>query len=175
MFELEISPGFFAKFDDCDHELVNSRKWHMSRTKRDREMGHSGYVVWYSWVPYLNRSRTTTFQKLIFPPPEGMQIDHINGDKIDNRRENLRHITQGENARSFNRTRPNKSSKYRGVCVNPKSARNPWIAQIGFMVDGETKVIYIGSFPMQEAAALAYNKRAIELGFSPEALNKIEA
>ena len=50
--------------------------------------------------------------------PEDYQVDHINGDKVDNRPENLRYVTRKQNLRGARRTHGR--SKYRGVSMNGK-------------------------------------------------------
>jgi hypothetical protein len=81
-------------------------------------------------------------------------LDHINGDTIDNRRENLREATRHDNAsnsamRFFNR------SGYKGVHPYGKK----WIAQI----QNNRKKIHIGVFATKEQAAMAYNEAAKKL------------
>jgi hypothetical protein len=96
-------------------------------------------------------------------------IDHINGDKTDNRFENLRDVTRGENKRSYVTKSPGKTSKFRGVYL--PSGRTKWVSRIEFK--GVNKVI--GYYDTEEEAALAYNARASELGFNKEAFNKVFA
>lgn len=79
-----------------------------------------------------------------------MFSDHINGNKLDNRRCNLRICTPHQN----NLNRPNVTGKYKGVywCKRLKK----WMAQI--MIGERNK--YVGSFPNEEEAAFAYNEAA---------------
>lgn len=85
---------------------------------------------------------------------DGIHVDHINGDPLDNRRENLRTCTLAENNRNVS-GRGTRKSKYKGVCPNKKS----WMAQITF----ERKCHHLGTFKTQEEAALAYNAAALRL------------
>ncbi len=80
-------------------------------------------------------------------------IDHINGDRGDNRWKNLREATLKENNRSRNSNSNNKSG-YRGVCFD--KVRNKWKAQI--TVDRKTKLI--GRFDTPEQASEAYKNAA---------------
>ena len=83
-------------------------------------------------------------------------IDHINKNRADNRIINLRDITCSENGRWRGKDRDN-SSGYKGVFGHPESKK--WRAQIR-----KDKITYhIGTFETKEEAALAYNKKAIEL------------
>ncbi|WP_353351867.1 HNH endonuclease signature motif containing protein, partial [Aquicoccus sp. SU-CL01552] len=60
-------------------------------------------------------------------PAGGMQIDHVNGDKADNRISNLRLVSHAENGRAFHQPRGG-ASQYRGVVWNKRDGR--WLAQI---------------------------------------------
>lgn len=89
--------------------------------------------------------------------PNG-QIDHINGDKLDNRISNLRVVTMTENRRNQRRPRNNRSG-YVGVAWNPKN-RN-WNARIG--VGGRT--LHLGSFECIDDAIAARKAGEARVGF----------
>lgn len=78
------------------------------------------------------------------------QIDHINGDKADNRIANLREATQGQNMQ--NRHRPRKDSRSGVLGVHWSSTLRKWRAEI--QIDGETK--RLGEFESREEAGEAY-------------------
>jgi hypothetical protein len=61
----------------------------------------------------------------ILNPPEGFQVDHMNRDKLDNRRENIRIVTPSENSRNC-KLRADNSSGHTGVCYEKSACR--WIA-----------------------------------------------
>jgi len=85
---------------------------------------------------------------------EGKQVDHINGDKLDNRRENLRVCTARENqANTAKQARPT-YSKFKGVC----QSAGHWRAYIAT----SDKQTHLGSFATEGEAAYAYNLAAIE-------------
>lgn len=117
----------------------------------------------YTWFPRLTkgkwyvesvirvstgkRKRLSLHRKLM-DSPEGLQIDHINHNTLDNRRSNLRIVTNGQNQQ--NRKGPqrnNKSSGIRGVTWCKQ--RGKWIAQMGL----NGKNINLGGYDDLEVAA----------------------
>ncbi len=98
--------------------------------------------------------KTLYMHRLLAGDPVGMEVDHINGDGLDNRRENLRVCTPGENrknTRSFTG-----ASRYKGVSWDKHIKR--WRAAI--TVDWET--VRLGHFGIERNAALAYDRAALE-------------
>ena len=83
-------------------------------------------------------------------------IDHINGDKLDNRIENLRAATVGQNQHN-RKTNANNTSGYKGVSWN--KALKKWTARITL----ERKIIHLGYFANVEEAAEVVRKAREEL------------
>jgi hypothetical protein len=86
-------------------------------------------------------------------------IDHINGNRADNRIANLRDVSRSMNLQNQTRPRTDNTSGYRGVSLHKSGKR--WKAQI--MVNGRKQ--YIGYFNTPEAAHAAY--LAAKLRFHP--------
>lgn len=87
-------------------------------------------------------------------------IDHINGDRSDNRFCNLRDATAAENARNAGRRRDNKSGR---TGVYWASDKQCWGASIRF----ERRIRHLGFFDTVDAAAAARAVAERELGFHP--------
>ena len=95
----------------------------------------------------------------------GLQIDRINNDKGYSL-ENCRWVTAAQNAK--NRRGMSGTSQYKGVMWNKKGCK--WIARTYY----KGKLKHIGTFTCEKEAALAYNKKALELNGEYAYLNKIE-
>lgn len=96
--------------------------------------------------------------------PRG-EIDHINGDRKDNRLTNLRLVSKSQNQRN---RKPNSVSlsKYKGVYKS--KTIGSWISSITF----EGKRYYLGTFNCETSAAIAYNKKSKELNDTYRRINK---
>jgi hypothetical protein len=88
-------------------------------------------------------------------PPKGKEVDHINGDSLDNRRKNLRICTHSENCQN-RKKRLDNTSGFKGVYWSKRS--NKWVANIQI----KSKRIYLGGFISKIKAAEAYQKANIK-------------
>ena len=141
-----LTQGKYATVDDADYEALSRFKWYFNngyarRNKKPRGVG----------LLHMHRVIANT--------PNGMFTDHINGNKLDNRRENLRVCTHSLN--KANRGKPkNNTSGFKGVFYQKDHRRKkPWTAHITV----KRKSIALGYFSTKHEAALAYNKAAKEL------------
>lgn len=122
-------------------------------------VGKNGYVYYSLWTN--GRSRPGTLHTLLVKAPKGMHVDHVNGNKLDNRLENLRIVTNSQNQANRHNLNKNNKSGVRGVTAPAHLRRGgkPWLAQIG--ISG--KVIYLGIFATLEEAAAA--RQAAEIKY----------
>lgn len=139
--------GFVVLVDDEDVALVNKYRWSVYRDKYPIILHRSG--------PHSNRL-VIQLPRLLMDAPKGMEVDHINGDRLDNRRSNLRVCSHAENMRNRKRRVDNRSG-YKGVYWDP--ARSSWRAEIRH----NKRVYWLGRFDSVKDAARAYDEAAERL------------
>ena len=100
----------------------------------------------------------TLMHRVIMNPPKGMEVDHINGDCLDNRRCNLRVCTGAENCKN-RPMRPSNTTGFKGVVRRDNNRKNPYTSSI----KSDGKLHHLGYYPTPEAAAAAYNEAAKRL------------
>ena len=152
MVEILLTKGKVAIIDDQDGPLVTRYKW---------------YAIWNkgTWYARTSLPRVNGIQKhismhrLILKATPGQQVDHRDGEGLNNRRSNLRTATQSQNNFNRRRLRHSKTSRFKGVCFNPRSRLNKWYAQI----KKHGRVIYLGVFTHEQDAAQAYDRAAATL------------
>lgn len=147
--------------DDEDFDRVNQHSWW--RLKKP-----SGLVYAQTEITTNGRRRSVRLARFVMRiRSRKKEVDHRNGDGLDNRKENLRVLVLGKNRFGFCRKRKGATSRYRGVSWN--RAHKKWWAA----VEKHGRYHFLGLHDDEKQAALAYNKKAIALGFLPEALNKV--
>lgn len=117
--------GGEVQIDEEDLELVTGRRWHINS---------GGYAVWRGNLD--GRKQTLRMHRLIARCPDELIVDHLNHDRLDNRRTNLRVTTQSENLR-------NKTDQGKGYWYQ-KQNRN-WVVEING--------IHRGTFAKESEAA----------------------
>jgi len=154
-------------FTSQDGKLY-AKKGYCNRVKAGQEVGcdnGQGYLV------VMCRYKLYMVHRVIYfletgSWPKGV-VDHVNGNTLDNRIENLRDVSQGKNTRSYGPAHKDSTSNYRGVHWFKRDSR--WQAQIYC----KGKKHHLGYFDCEREAALMWNYSAMELGFSKESFNEV--
>jgi hypothetical protein len=141
---ISLTLGLVAIVDEADYERLRALKWGAQWSRGNF------YAVHGDW----ELGRGISMHRLVIYAPGGMEVDHINGDTLDNRRENLRLATHEQNVRNRRIISRNNSSGYKGVCFYKRLLR--WGARIRF----RGKNYHLGLFDSAQLAAQEYDKGA---------------
>lgn len=140
----------YAIVDAADYEWLAAWNWHLDLgyvTRCEHRNGRSHTIRMHREILGLERG-------------DGKQADHINRNRLDNRRENLRVVTDGENKHNLPSCRGS-TSRYRGVCWD--RARGKWVA--AYTLKG--KFHYLGRFDSElEAARKAEAARQVVMPYA---------
>ena len=102
-----------------------------------------------------------------------MHVDHIDGNGLNNQRSNLRIATRLQNLKNKVVQVGKIHSKYKGVCKQVCKHGDKIYAYWTALITSDFKRHYLGTFKTEEEAALAYNKKAVELHGEFANLNKL--
>lgn len=136
---IPLTMGQFAVVDAADEALVVGMRWRASRS----------HNTFYARTGPFNAQIWMHRLVLGLPPGKVPEVDHINGDGLDNRRGNLREATRTQNAANTGRRHHNRSG-FKGVYASGSY----WVASFS----GQ----YLGFFDTAEEAARAYDTAARE-------------
>lgn len=154
MKRIPLTRGFEALVDDDDFEELSRFKWHANVTSKG-----AVYAARKSRRPDGTYS-IVYMQRQITNPPDGMDCDHINGDRLDNRRCNLRSVTRSQNLRNAHTTIS------RGVFWCKQTRR--WFARIS----NNGRRVFLGRFQSREDATAAVWKARSEIAAQESAAQK---
>lgn len=139
---IPLTQGKVTVIDFDDFEKVRGHKWYANKSSSGGFYAVRG-----------NRKKIYLHSEITECPP-GMEVNHKDGDGLDNRQENFKICTHQQNMFGFQRKRENASSQYRGV--DWRKQHNSWRARIRH----NGKSVHLGLFDSEEAAALAYDTAA---------------
>lgn len=135
-------------YDEEDFDIIASYNWFVVKNR-----SNNFYVA--ARIPHSHKNASK--MKMHNLVTGFWFVDHINGNGLDNRKENLRDSDHKTNAQNRGKSSRSKSSKYKGVMLNKQiTSKNKWMARI--VVDGKQK--YLGLFETEELARDAYTEAA---------------
>ena len=153
----------FVILDEEDYDIIQKYELRLKLVRDRTRKDNIFYVVLCKNVK--GKKFKKSLHRVLTSCPDGLVVDHINGNPLDNRKCNLRIVTQKENMQNPNkynyenvlrvidssytiqRNKPtNKKSGVKGIKWNKMS--NKW--EVGFKVDGKYK--YLGVYPTLEEA-----------------------
>lgn len=135
---------------------------------RAYQVGNRWRLATNGYVVLAENGKTVLLHRFLMgrEPGDGLFVDHINRDRLDNRRRNLRVLTPSQSPQNLS-VRSNSLTGYRGVMVL-ESKKNTRRYQARVMVNG--KIHHLGTYDTPEqAAAAAADGRARLAPFSQEA------
>jgi hypothetical protein len=145
--EFALSKGYVALVDDEDAERVAAvMPWHSSNCDGKVYARHS-------YVDQFDRPRSIALHTFL---TGWSLVDHVNGDGLDNRRENLRPATPSQNNANRRRSSVN-STGFKGVSLYKRTGR--FRAYLGI---GGT-IRHLGYFATADEAARVYDAAAVEV------------
>jgi hypothetical protein len=148
--QIPLTQEKVALVDDADFELLAQFKWHAWQPPKS----HTFYAARGLTLPNGKRG-ISYMHREILAVAAGIEVDHKDGNGINNQRSNLRPSTRRQN--SYNQVGWRQStSKFKGVSTARNSTK--WRARI--MIDGKEQ--YLGSFDNEIDAARAYDIAARE-------------
>lgn len=150
MQRIPLTRGLFAIVDDDDYEKLAAHKWCANKANYN-----AIYAIRGIWDKEEKKTVFVSMHRVIMGASKGQQVDHINGDKLDNRKANLRLCESKENQWNM---RP-RASGSKGVhfCKRRAHLPTPWQAYITI----SKKRIHIGYYVSQQNAQDAYNAEAL--------------
>lgn len=158
--EIPLTKNKVAIVDFDDYEYLSQWKWRF----------HKGYAVRSVFIGKSNNKKKYNIihmHRLINNTPDGILTDHINGDKLDNRKANLRNCNKAQN-RANSKKNLLLTSKYKGVSFLKRD--NNFIARIKV----GKKIFHLGSSKDEKEMAKLYNEAAIKYFGEFACLNIIE-
>jgi hypothetical protein len=144
---IKLRNGLDVFIDEDDYDNVKRYRWNLKSNGDTCK-----YAVTYIYGN--NKQKVLRMHRLIMNPAEGEEIDHINGNGLDNRKCNLRIASAWQNNMNVRKNKVN-TSGFKGVDKSLKK----WKARIQY----GRKRIHIGTYNNKIDAAKAYDKKAREL------------
>lgn len=144
MKKIPLTQEKFALVDDTDFDKVNQFKWYARQIKNR---------YWYA-LRRDGENPTLGMHRFIISCPDGFDVDHRDGNGLNNRRRNLRVCTRSQNTQNIQKSYG--YSKYKGVSYHIRIKK--WIATLGLGY----KMLHLGYHDREIDAGKAYDNAAKE-------------
>lgn len=139
--------GKYALVSEEDYEELAQYKW---------RVGTHGYAMRAKWNPEKGNNDCVLMHREIAKPSKGLMVDHVDMDKLNNTRGNLRVVNKSQNTTNA-LSRKGSSSMYKGVTYNKRSGK--WAVEL----TKDYVKHYVGLFSDEVEAARACDTKAVEL------------
>jgi hypothetical protein len=149
MKEIKLTQNKVALVDDQDFELLSKNKWCAGTGTRKKT---------YYAIAWINKKNTYMHHQIMGLPLKGFEIDHKDGNGLNNQRENLRIVTPRQNLQNIKNKK--KTSQYPGVHWD--KVMKHWQARI--RINGPQK--YLGVFKNELDAFNAYQEALNNMGLN---------
>jgi len=151
-----VNRGYIAIVSDEDYEWARQFTWHVLFFGSKRDQSRYPYAARTTPNDMRGKHGSKLMHREIIGTPKGRETDHINGNTLDNRRENLRICSKSQNLANQRRI-VSHTSRFKGVSFYPPSDK--WQAEI----QCANVRHYLGRFDSEIEAARIYNAKAKEL------------
>jgi hypothetical protein len=146
---IRLTQGKIAMVDDEDFEWLSESSWHYSKSNKEDRYG-------YAKRPGTGKTALDRMHRVIMKARDGVDVDHVDGNGINNQKSNLRICTKHQNR--FNTKIPSaNTSGFKGVGFHKKARK--WRARV--KLNGKEN--HIGLFVDKIEAAKAYDELATKL------------
>ena len=106
--KIPLTQGLVTLVDAEDFQFLRRYSWFAMKQHSD---------IYYAGTTQIHKGKISQMHNVLFPPPQGYYVDHINHNGLDNRRRNFEHVTRAENIRR-GRYAPG-ASGIRGIYMHP--------------------------------------------------------
>lgn len=138
---LNLTGGLVSLIDDNIDKKIIAQKWYASKNGKNY------------YAKAIIKRKSVYLHRVLLNAKKGEIVDHINGNTLDNRLNNLRIVNASQNSGNSKQRINKKYSKLKGVHYM-KNRKKPWTSRIQVL----NKTIHLGYFLTEVEAFFAYKK-----------------